>query len=200
LAIRTSTLDPVGMDGSPLAGRQTSRRGPFPTPVRGVWSSRPRHWSGQAIGRSTRRLRPKPRGRRPSTAALGAALAALRADEEQRARITEAFERMRNAAAWPDEGVTADLDFHRCVAAASGNPYIGMVVGFKRRGARISAARSPSVSGVAITVNSSLTRPSRRGFAKWRLCGRREDRSGPLPRRRKRGKGPGSATRAWWAS
>ena len=29
-----------------------------------------RHWSGQAIGRSTRRLRPKPRGRRPSTAAL----------------------------------------------------------------------------------------------------------------------------------
>jgi hypothetical protein len=55
---------------------------------------------------------------------------ALRADEEQPARITEAFERMRNAAAWPDEGVTADLDFHRCVAAASGNPYIGMVVGF----------------------------------------------------------------------
>ena len=42
----------------------------------------------------------------------GAALAALRADDEHRARITEAFERMRNAAAWPDEGVTADLDFH----------------------------------------------------------------------------------------
>jgi len=60
----------------------------------------------------------------------GAALAALRADYEQRARIAEAFERMRNAAAWPDEGVTADLDFHRCVASASGNPYIGMVVGF----------------------------------------------------------------------
>jgi DNA-binding FadR family transcriptional regulator len=37
---------------------------------------------------------------------------------------------MRNAAAWPDEGVTADLDFHGCVAAASGNPYIAMVVGF----------------------------------------------------------------------
>jgi DNA-binding FadR family transcriptional regulator len=60
----------------------------------------------------------------------GAALAALRAEEEQRARITEAFERMKNAAAWPDDGVTADLDFHACVAAASGNPYIAMVVGF----------------------------------------------------------------------
>jgi GntR family transcriptional regulator, transcriptional repressor for pyruvate dehydrogenase complex len=60
----------------------------------------------------------------------GAALAALRANDEHRARISEAFERMRNAAAWPDEGVTADIDFHRCVAAASGNPYIGMVVSF----------------------------------------------------------------------
>jgi DNA-binding FadR family transcriptional regulator len=60
----------------------------------------------------------------------GAALAALRADDEQRARITEALARMKNAAAWPDEGVTADLDFHACVAAASGNPYIAMVVGF----------------------------------------------------------------------
>jgi DNA-binding FadR family transcriptional regulator len=60
----------------------------------------------------------------------GAALAAVRASKDQQQRITQAFERMRNAAAWPDEGVTADLDFHRCVAAASGNPYIGMVVGF----------------------------------------------------------------------
>jgi GntR family transcriptional repressor for pyruvate dehydrogenase complex len=60
----------------------------------------------------------------------GAALAALRASGEQRQRITEAFERMRNATAWPDEGVTADLDFHRCVAIASCNPYIEMVVGF----------------------------------------------------------------------
>jgi GntR family transcriptional regulator, transcriptional repressor for pyruvate dehydrogenase complex len=60
----------------------------------------------------------------------GAALAALRADDEQRNRMTEAVERMRNASTWPDEGVTADLDFHRCVAAASGNPYIGVVVGF----------------------------------------------------------------------
>jgi DNA-binding FadR family transcriptional regulator len=59
-----------------------------------------------------------------------AALAALRADEEQRASITEALDRMRKASNWLDDGVTADLDFHRCVAAASGNPYIATVVGF----------------------------------------------------------------------
>lgn len=59
-----------------------------------------------------------------------AALAALRADEGQRARITEALDRMKTASNWMDDGVTADLDFHRCVAAASGNPYIATVVGF----------------------------------------------------------------------
>ncbi len=59
-----------------------------------------------------------------------AALAALRADEEQRARITEALDRMKTAESWLDDGVTADLDFHRCVAASSGNPYIATVVGF----------------------------------------------------------------------
>ena len=36
----------------------------------GVWSPSAHHWSGHAMGRSTRRLRPKPRGRRASTAAL----------------------------------------------------------------------------------------------------------------------------------
>ena len=36
----------------------------------GAWSPSARHWSGHPIGRSTKRLRPKPRGRRPSTAAL----------------------------------------------------------------------------------------------------------------------------------
>ncbi len=60
----------------------------------------------------------------------GAALAARRADIEQRARITEALDRMKDAANWLDDGVSADLDFHRRVAAASGNPYIAMMVGF----------------------------------------------------------------------
>jgi DNA-binding FadR family transcriptional regulator len=59
-----------------------------------------------------------------------AALAALRADDEQRARITEALDRMKTATNWRDDGVAADLEFHRCVAAASGNPYIATVVAF----------------------------------------------------------------------
>lgn len=59
-----------------------------------------------------------------------AALAALRADAEQRARISEALERMRNARSWLEEGVSADLDFHRLVAVGSGNTYMATVVGF----------------------------------------------------------------------
>lgn len=59
-----------------------------------------------------------------------AALAALRAGDEQRARISEALDRMRTATNWLDDGVTADLEFHRCVAVASGNPYIATVVAF----------------------------------------------------------------------
>lgn len=59
-----------------------------------------------------------------------AALAAVRANENHRARISEALERMRKASNWMDDGVAADLDFHRSVAAASGNPYIATVVGF----------------------------------------------------------------------
>src|SRR5208337_356652 len=58
------------------------------------------------------------------------ALAALRADDDQRARITEALHRMKTAANWLDDGVTADLEFHRCGAAASGNLYIATVVAF----------------------------------------------------------------------
>jgi DNA-binding FadR family transcriptional regulator len=37
---------------------------------------------------------------------------------------------MRTAESWLEDGVTADLDFHRCVAAANGNPYIATVAGF----------------------------------------------------------------------
>ena len=59
-----------------------------------------------------------------------AALAALRADEEQRARIAEALDRMKTAGNWLDDGVAADLDFHRRVAVGSGNPYIATVVAF----------------------------------------------------------------------
>ena len=59
-----------------------------------------------------------------------AGLAARRRGEEQMAAIADAFGRMQSSVNWADDGVTADLEFHRAVAAASGNAYIAMVVGF----------------------------------------------------------------------
>jgi hypothetical protein len=62
---------------------------------------------------------------------------------------------------------------------------IGQVKADQKARGRYLGGKVPFGFRVAMTVNSSLTRPSRRRFAKWRLCGLREDRSGPLPRRRK---------------
>lgn len=59
-----------------------------------------------------------------------AALAAIRADETQRRAMSEAIERMRSATSWVAEGVAADLEFHRAVAAGSGNPYMAMMVAY----------------------------------------------------------------------
>ena len=59
-----------------------------------------------------------------------AGLAALRADQAQLAVVSEAMARMRSASNWLVEGVPADLDFHHAVAAASGNAYMAMMVGF----------------------------------------------------------------------
>lgn len=59
-----------------------------------------------------------------------AGLAALRADAAGRADITAALARMRGAVKWAEDGVAADLAFHRAVAQATGNAWIGMMVGF----------------------------------------------------------------------
>jgi DNA-binding FadR family transcriptional regulator len=59
-----------------------------------------------------------------------AGLAALRAEKPQVADIAAALSRMRAAEKWAEDGVAADLDFHRAVGQATGNPYIAMVVGF----------------------------------------------------------------------
>ncbi len=59
-----------------------------------------------------------------------AGLAAKRGTPEQLAAVSEAMMRMRNASNWLVEGVPADLDFHRLVAAASGNAHMAMMVGF----------------------------------------------------------------------
>jgi len=59
-----------------------------------------------------------------------ASLAAQRADEAEIADIGAALARMQSAENWAEGGVSADLDFHRAVAQATGNSYIAMVVGF----------------------------------------------------------------------
>jgi hypothetical protein len=53
-----SNLDPVGMDGSAPRGKTNEQGRIVPYAWAGAWSPSARHWSGQAIGRSTRRLRP----------------------------------------------------------------------------------------------------------------------------------------------
>ncbi len=57
-------------------------------------------------------------------------MAAQRADEGEIADIEAALARMESAENWAEGGVSADLDFHRAVAQATGNSYIAMVVGF----------------------------------------------------------------------
>ena len=59
-----------------------------------------------------------------------AGLAAKRGTAAQHAAISDALERMRGNEKWADEGVDADLEFHRAVASATGNDYIARVVGF----------------------------------------------------------------------
>ena len=44
--------------------------------------------------------------------------------------LTAALERMRGAEKWESGGVDADLDFHRALARATGNPYITQMVSF----------------------------------------------------------------------
>ncbi|CAG9172777.1 FadR/GntR family transcriptional regulator [Cupriavidus pampae] len=58
-----------------------------------------------------------------------AALAASKANARQRQQIASAVERMQNLEAPTAETVSADLDFHRAVAAASGNPYLATMIG-----------------------------------------------------------------------
>src|SRR3984957_16873621 len=58
------------MDGSAPRGKTNEQARIVPYVCAGDWSPSAPPRSSQAIGRSTSRLRPKPRGRRPSTAAL----------------------------------------------------------------------------------------------------------------------------------
>lgn len=59
-----------------------------------------------------------------------AGLAAKRGTPAQFAVISAALDRMRGDDKWANQGVDADLEFHRAVALATGNDYIARVVGF----------------------------------------------------------------------
>jgi len=59
-----------------------------------------------------------------------AGIAAQLCGPAQLAALADALGRMRGAEKWEKGGVDADLEFHRLVARATGNPYLAMVIGF----------------------------------------------------------------------
>ena len=86
-----------------------------------------------------------------------AGLAAKRGTPEQLAAVAEAMMRMRRATNWLVEGVPADLEFHRLVAAASGNAYMAMMVGFlsgqMRESIMFMRENQSDVAGAMIATN-----------------------------------------------
>lgn len=73
-----------------------------------------------------------------------AALAALHHTPEDLARLDEALERMTGSEKWTEEGIVADLAFHRVIGEATGNDYFAMFIAFiaERISLAIAAARS----------------------------------------------------------
>jgi DNA-binding FadR family transcriptional regulator len=88
-----------------------------------------------------------------------AALAAHRRSASQLAAIAEALARMRGTEKWVAGGVDADLEFHKAVAAATGNAYIRMAVGFLSEQVRVTImeTRERSGTGVADIVEVTIT-------------------------------------------
>jgi GntR family transcriptional repressor for pyruvate dehydrogenase complex len=71
-----------------------------------------------------------------------AGLAAERRDPQGMKDLKAALERMRGSEKWEQGGVDADLDFHRAVARATGNPSIGKVSSFITEQIRESIAKT----------------------------------------------------------
>lgn len=59
-----------------------------------------------------------------------AGLAAIHHTDEDMARLDEALARMTGAEKWTEQGIVADLAFHRAVAEATHNDYFPMFIGF----------------------------------------------------------------------
>ncbi len=76
-----------------------------------------------------------------------AGLAALRRTADDLARLDAALADMMGAEKWTEQGIAADLAFHRIVAAATGNDYFPLFVGFiaERISVTINAARAAAV-------------------------------------------------------
>lgn len=76
-----------------------------------------------------------------------AGLAAVHHDEEDLRKLDEALAQMTGAEKWTDQGITADLMFHRALAAATHNEYFPLFVGFiaERISLAINAARASAV-------------------------------------------------------
>ena len=73
-----------------------------------------------------------------------AGLAAVNYKEADLERIDEALARMTGSEKWTDEGIDADLAFHRAIAEATGNDYFALFIGFiaERISLAIAAARA----------------------------------------------------------
>ncbi len=76
-----------------------------------------------------------------------AGLAAVHHTAEDMSRLDEALAEMTGREKWTDEGIAADLAFHRAVAAATHNEYFPLVLGFiaERISQAIRAARARAV-------------------------------------------------------
>ena len=76
-----------------------------------------------------------------------AGLAAVHHTEEDLARLDEALEQMTGAEKWTEQGIVADLAFHRAVATATQNEYFPLFIGFisERISLAIQAARAKAV-------------------------------------------------------
>jgi DNA-binding FadR family transcriptional regulator len=73
-----------------------------------------------------------------------AGLAAVHHKEADLERIDEALARMTGSEKWTDDGIDADLAFHRAIAEATGNDYFALFIGFiaERISLAIAAARA----------------------------------------------------------
>ncbi len=76
-----------------------------------------------------------------------AGLAALNHTPEDMARIDETLEQMTGAEKWTEQGIVADLAFHRALAAATQNEYFLLFIGFitERISLAINTARAHAV-------------------------------------------------------